>query len=142
MSRRTDEIEKENRDRKERWINEIIAWTEDIQRLTYDTNPDVYALKGKGLVAMLLNTCNKLQIKTKHIEDIASVLDKDLEALIHNTSLKLNSCEEACRAFLLSEEGSKLKETRELFLTTSLDTVKSTSKIVEQASAVKISLLL
>lgn len=141
INRRTDEINKENRDRRERWINEIIAWVEDIQSVTHDTEPAVFALRGKDLVARLLNTCNKQLIKAKSIEAIANNLDEDLETSIHDTSSKLNICRDACRTFLMCEEGPKLKEASDLFIDTSLATVESTKTILEHTSRIKISLL-
>ena len=76
------------------------------------------------------NTCEKLKSKAKHIEDLTSILDKELKVLTHNTSLKLNSCEKACGEFLGAKEGPKLEEAMRLYIKNAIDTVASAKNII------------
>lgn len=128
-------------DRKERYINEIIEWAQDIQHILHDTNPDTYILRGKELVSMLLNTCKKLQSRSSSILYIADVLDKDLKDAIQNTSIKLDSCTDACSKFLLTQEGPQLEGASRIFVKLAVATTKSTDEIISQATNIKISLL-
>ncbi len=137
---RQDSIRRDECERKERLINEIIDWSQDIQKIMTDDTPEVYSMRGKTLVALLLNRLKNLKIRSIEIEKIANTFDQDLSIMVTNTVSKIDKCTIACTNLLQTEEGRQLKEASDNFVKLAVEAAKSTNEIIETASSIKISL--
>jgi len=138
-NRRTDEIEKENRDRKERLLNEIIEWAIDVRASAIGKEINLAFFKGKDLVNALYVGLNKYRGKSSYIEKIALKFDKDLQDAVKNASTELKKCLDSLVNCLKIPKTKSIDFDEPARHAVTLE--QFADKVIEEATKIKVSLL-
>ena len=154
QERRKDNIEKENRDRKERWVNEIIDWASNTLNLGPTAEAGVLSLTGVQITIYQYAKINTLLIGGKHIYFISKSLDKKLEYTVKDTLSNLSisfvvtnnmiTNENELREKKLTPEqhAAKSKSLTGELVNTEINLTKSANEVIRIASDIKSALLL
>ena len=143
-NRRTDEIEKEKRDRDERLLNEVIEWATDIKRCGWEveytipidtTRVDIEMFQ----LQMSANRFSRFMVpsaKNKYVTEIALILGENLCLAVKDTKKQLdNFLAKLQKTLSLSvkeiKEQSKNLECYEKAL------YNSTDRVIEEAVKIK-----
>lgn len=138
QQRRKDEAERENRDRNERWLNEIIQWATDVITATTVGDIRIISLEGKQLVGGLYATVCPLESKSHYIKHLASTFDNSLEDATQKTCSKLESYISSLKDAIVAE-SAEFKNVLEEAIRHGNSLSKLATKVIDNASNIKIS---
>ena len=142
-SRKQDELNRENRSRKEGWLDDILNWSADIKSPTLGGGISFSTLIGKELIGAFTIVLGSLLSKSEYITHISDALDKNLNTSVKNTISKLEIFDKACTDLLISPDDTKdLEPKSKHFAKCNNDAVKSANEVIRIASKLKASLLL
>ena len=87
-------LARENRDRKERLLNEIIEWAIDVSKtinehmISMDLHPEKY----KGLISFICNGIDQLITRGRYIYIISNIFSEKLANLVNETNKNFIDC--------------------------------------------------
>lgn len=142
QQQRNDAIEKENRDRKERWLDDILNWSANFKSPTLGGGISFSTLIGKELIGAFDIVSGDMLSKSEYIKYSSDALDEHLNTSVKNAISKLEICSKACKDFLISpDDAIDLEPKSKHFVRCKIDIEKSANEVIQIASKLKISLL-
>jgi len=128
-NRRTDEIEREKRDRKERLLNEIIEWAEDVaesalRRQTMEQVTEFYKTTMEYKFS---------KAKSSYISEIVSISFSDLSPFLKNVIKKLDEAIDIIARYMKIEKQASLSDLRN----SEKELTESVEKLIVEAAKIK-----
>jgi len=136
QQRRKDEAEKENRDRNERWLNEIIQWAADTVTSTSLSDIRLISLKGKELAGGLHSAIYPLKSKGQYIKHLSAAFDSSLENAVQKTCSGIQLCISYLQKAIVTEQ-SKFEEEVKKAIEQEVSLRKLANKVIDEASRIK-----